>query len=339
MTGGVGGIQGTLAEYAAVDADLLAIKPPNLDMREAAALPLVTITAGRAWSTAQRFSPIQTLLVQGGAGGVGHVAVQIGLAFGAKVFATGSAASADFIRSLGRHTDRLCAANRSRTMSPVTRPAKASILSTTPAAAPSWMPPSGRKAIRPCREQRARLGYPLAGAAVVQGWQLLGVFTLAPLLTGVGRAHFGDILRKAAQLAAAGKLRPRLDPRTFTLDTLADARRPSPEPVQEKDHSVDPAQLMASTLDHPPWSNPSIAYRLLHSNAEESLRIAPSMQLIPSRSHCELRGLGRPRHTPASGHDHAKTPKGTRGSRQKTPVCRELWCRIQHRVTSRTGER
>ncbi|HUN49089.1 MAG TPA: alcohol dehydrogenase catalytic domain-containing protein, partial [Stellaceae bacterium] len=45
MVGGVGGHQGTLAEFAAVDADLLAPKPANLSMREAAALPLVVITA------------------------------------------------------------------------------------------------------------------------------------------------------------------------------------------------------------------------------------------------------------------------------------------------------
>ena len=45
MTGGVGGHQGSLAEYAAVDARLLARKPANLSMREAAALPLVFITA------------------------------------------------------------------------------------------------------------------------------------------------------------------------------------------------------------------------------------------------------------------------------------------------------
>ena len=45
MTGGVGGLQGSLAQYAAADADLLAPKPANLTMREAAALPLVFITA------------------------------------------------------------------------------------------------------------------------------------------------------------------------------------------------------------------------------------------------------------------------------------------------------
>src|SRR6516164_3178547 len=45
MVGGVGGMQGTLAEYVAADADLLAHKPKNLSMRQAAALPLVSITA------------------------------------------------------------------------------------------------------------------------------------------------------------------------------------------------------------------------------------------------------------------------------------------------------
>ncbi len=45
MTGGVGGLQGSLAEYAAVDAALLAPKPANLSMREAAVLPLIFITS------------------------------------------------------------------------------------------------------------------------------------------------------------------------------------------------------------------------------------------------------------------------------------------------------
>jgi NADPH2:quinone reductase len=45
MTGGVGGHQGSLAEYAAVDADLLALKPANFSMREASVVPLVFITA------------------------------------------------------------------------------------------------------------------------------------------------------------------------------------------------------------------------------------------------------------------------------------------------------
>jgi NADPH:quinone reductase len=54
MTGGVGGLPGSLATFAAVDADLLAIKPANLSMREAAALPLVFITAWEGSLTEQK---------------------------------------------------------------------------------------------------------------------------------------------------------------------------------------------------------------------------------------------------------------------------------------------
>ncbi|QIZ01374.2 zinc-binding dehydrogenase [Streptomyces sp. S1D4-11] len=48
-------------------------------------------------------------------------------------------------------------------------------------------------------------------------------FTLMPLLTGRHRAHHGEIMREATALADAGSLKPRLDPRTFTLDSVADA--------------------------------------------------------------------------------------------------------------------
>ena len=77
MTGGVGGIQGSLAQYAAVDADLLAIKPANLSMREAAALPLAFITSYSGIVDRAHLQPGQTVLVQGGAGGVGHISVQL----------------------------------------------------------------------------------------------------------------------------------------------------------------------------------------------------------------------------------------------------------------------
>jgi NADPH:quinone reductase-like Zn-dependent oxidoreductase len=90
MTGGVGGIPGSLAEYSAIDADLLALKPANLSMREAAALPLIIITAWEGLVDRAAVSNRHMLLVQGGAGGVGHVAIQIAKSRGATVFATGS---------------------------------------------------------------------------------------------------------------------------------------------------------------------------------------------------------------------------------------------------------
>src|SRR5450755_4182408 len=101
MTGGVGGLQGSLAEYAAVDADLLAPKPANLAMRDAAAVPLLFITAWEGLVDRAAVHSGQKILVHGGAGGVGHIAIQIARAFGADVFATGSAASKTFIERLG----------------------------------------------------------------------------------------------------------------------------------------------------------------------------------------------------------------------------------------------
>src|SRR5271170_6180503 len=101
MTGGVGGLQGSLAEYAAVDADLLAPKPTKLSMREAAALPLIFITAWEGLVDRAAVQAGQKVLIQGGAGGVGHIAIQVARALGAEVFATGSAANAEFLRRLG----------------------------------------------------------------------------------------------------------------------------------------------------------------------------------------------------------------------------------------------
>jgi NADPH2:quinone reductase len=90
MTGGVGGIQGSLAQYAAVDADLLALKPSNITMREAAALPLAFITSYSGIVDRAHLRAGQTVLVHGGAGGVGHVSVQLARALGGVVWATAS---------------------------------------------------------------------------------------------------------------------------------------------------------------------------------------------------------------------------------------------------------
>src|SRR3954468_2911461 len=70
MTGGVGGLQGSLAEYAAVDADLVALKPRNLSMRQAAALPLIAITAWEGLEDRTQVRSGQKVLVIGGGGGV-----------------------------------------------------------------------------------------------------------------------------------------------------------------------------------------------------------------------------------------------------------------------------
>ena len=85
--GGLADLQGTLAEYIAADANLIAHKPNNLSMRQAAALPLVGITAYEGLTRAGTKAG-QKVLVHGGAGGVGNIAAQLACFFGAEVFTT-----------------------------------------------------------------------------------------------------------------------------------------------------------------------------------------------------------------------------------------------------------
>ena len=86
--GGLADLPGTLAEYMVADSNLIAHKPKNLSMREAAALPLVAITAYEGLIRAG-IKPGQKVLVHGGSGGVGHVALQLAKHFGAEVYSTG----------------------------------------------------------------------------------------------------------------------------------------------------------------------------------------------------------------------------------------------------------
>lgn len=86
--GGLADLPGTLAEYIVADANLIAPKAGNLSMREAAALPLVGITAYEGLIRAG-IRKGQKVLVHGGSGGVGHVALQLARHFGAEVYSTG----------------------------------------------------------------------------------------------------------------------------------------------------------------------------------------------------------------------------------------------------------
>ncbi|WP_430425827.1 zinc-dependent alcohol dehydrogenase family protein [Maribacter litoralis] len=87
--GGLADLPGTLAEYIVADSNLVAHKPKRLTMRETAALPLVAITAYEGLTRAG-VKAGQKVLVHGGSGGVGHLAVQLAKYFGAEVFATGT---------------------------------------------------------------------------------------------------------------------------------------------------------------------------------------------------------------------------------------------------------
>lgn len=100
--GGIGGEPGTYADFAVTPADQLALIPDAVGWREAAALPLVAITAWEAINERARVMPGDNVLIHAGAGGTGHVAIQLAHISGARVAATVSSdAKADFVRMLG----------------------------------------------------------------------------------------------------------------------------------------------------------------------------------------------------------------------------------------------
>jgi NADPH2:quinone reductase len=100
--GGIGGPEGNYAEYALVNYRFVAKKPKLLSFAEAAAAPLALITAWESLHDRARIQPEHTVLIHGGAGGVGHVAIQLAKHAGARVCTTvSSEEKAEFVRSLG----------------------------------------------------------------------------------------------------------------------------------------------------------------------------------------------------------------------------------------------
>jgi NADPH:quinone reductase-like Zn-dependent oxidoreductase len=221
MAGGVGGHPGSLAEYMAADMLLLAHKPAGLTMREAAALPLVFITAWEGLVDRAGVRAGQQVLVIGGAGGVGQMALRIARALGATTYGAGSPAARDAIERLGAvFVDKTQAP--SDVVARLTGGRGFDIVYDT----------AGGSSLDAAFAMARRFGHVVSAL----GWgthalaplsfraaSYSGVFTLLPLLTGEGLEHHGEILGEAVKLARAGALAPALDPRRFTLDTVDEA--------------------------------------------------------------------------------------------------------------------
>lgn len=100
--GGLGGAAGNYAEFTVLPAELVQLKPNSIDFIHAAAGPLVLITAWEALFDRATLQAGQTVLIHAGAGGVGHVAIQMAKLAGANVCCTvGSKENAEFVRQLG----------------------------------------------------------------------------------------------------------------------------------------------------------------------------------------------------------------------------------------------
>ena len=211
MVGGVGGLPGTLAEYIAADADLLARKPKNLSMRQAAALPLVAITAWEGLVDRANVCADQTVLVHAGAGGVGHIVVQLARSYGAKVFATVSSEKKQIVEAFGASPIDYRSSSVDEYVAQMTAGKGFDIVFDTVGGA--TLDASFVAVKRYTGHVVSCLGWGTHSLAPLsfRGATYSGVFTLLPLITGEGRAHHGEILAHITALVETGKLKPLLN--------------------------------------------------------------------------------------------------------------------------------
>jgi NADPH:quinone reductase-like Zn-dependent oxidoreductase len=217
MVGGVGGMQGTLAEYVAADADLLAHKPKNLSMRQAAALPLVSITAWEGLVDRAKVCADHTILVHAGAGGVGHVAVQLARAYGARVSATVSREKKQIVEGFGATPIDYRSSSVEDYVAQMTDGKGFDVVFDTVGG--GTLDSSFVAVQRYTGHVVSCLGWGTHSLAPLsfRGATYSGVFTLLPLLTGEGRAHHGEILAHITALVEAGKLKPLLNERALSI--------------------------------------------------------------------------------------------------------------------------
>ncbi|SLM18597.1 Bifunctional protein: zinc-containing alcohol dehydrogenase quinone oxidoreductase (NADPH:quinone reductase) Similar to arginate lyase [uncultured spirochete] len=226
FVGWTGGEGGALAEYAVCDAQLLSHAPRSLPLEEAAALPVIALTAYQGLRRKIRLGKDTLVLVQGGAGGVGHVVVQMAKAFGAEVAATASSDEkiAVVVSSGADWTIRYDQEDVKHYVGRITDGKGFDVVFDT--AGGANLPKSF---------EAARMGgdvVTIAARATVdlslmhsKGLNLYVVFSLLPILTREGRDVIGQDLAAIARLVDDGHLRPIIYPKAFTLDTIAEAHR------------------------------------------------------------------------------------------------------------------
>ncbi|OYY62935.1 zinc-dependent alcohol dehydrogenase family protein [Sphingomonas sp. 28-62-11] len=223
--GGLTGRDGAYATEMAADFRLIAHAPQSLTLREAAALPLVAITAWESLVDRARIKPGDLVLVHGAAGGVGHIGVQLARTMGAIVHTTvSSEAKADIARNLGAD---LAINYRTQTVADYVAQATGGrgydvVFDTI-----------GGDNIQPSIEAVGDNGDVVtivSGGASADLSNLMPhnaslhvVFMLVPMLRNRDLERHGDILTRLARLVDGGRLKPLIDPARFTLDDLAAA--------------------------------------------------------------------------------------------------------------------
>lgn len=95
------GGSGSFAQIASSNVKNTALKPKNINFEEAASFPLVGASAIQALVDSIKLAPEQKILIHGGAGGIGSIAIQIAKTIGAYVITTAATDDIDFVKGLG----------------------------------------------------------------------------------------------------------------------------------------------------------------------------------------------------------------------------------------------
>lgn len=220
--GGLAHLQGTLAEYMLADAKLIAHKPKTITMREAAALPLVGITAFEGLQRAN-VSAGQKVLVHGGAGGVGHVAVQLAKYFGADVYATiSNEKQKAVVQSYGATGINYKTEKVADYVAKHTNGAGFDVIFDS----------VGGENMKNSFEAAALNGHVITTVSLIEldltpahfkGLSIHVVFMLIPMLYDHKREEHGAILTKLAEIVDAGELKLLLDETQFRLEEVGKA--------------------------------------------------------------------------------------------------------------------
>ncbi|MCJ8338639.1 MAG: zinc-dependent alcohol dehydrogenase family protein [Pseudomonadales bacterium] len=219
--GGIAGIDGALAEFMLVDADLMALKPTSLTMKEAAALPLVSITAWEALHDKLAVKSGDNVLIHGATGGVGHIAIQLAKYFGANVTATSTPRNMQQAGTLG--ADNLVNVAEQSVEKYVKQYTDGigfdAIFDTV----------AGENIQRSFEAARfngaVATTLPIENVLPValKSLSFHSVLMLIPMVEGINRASHGEILTKVATLVDQGLIKPLIDESDFTIWQVADA--------------------------------------------------------------------------------------------------------------------
>ncbi len=220
--GGLVGIKGALAEFLLADENLVALKPETISMEQAAAIPLVGITAYEGLIRAG-VQTGQKVLVHGGAGGVGHLAVQLANHLGAEVFSTGGTEEQlQLIKELGATPINFKTETVESYVQEYTEGRGFDVVFDS-VGGPNLAKSFEAAALNAHVATTVSLLELDLTTAHFKGLSLHVVFMLLPMLHNQNRKVHGEILSKLADIVDAGKMKPILDEKTFTLQEVGHA--------------------------------------------------------------------------------------------------------------------